>query len=322
MNEIAIPSTAKQIQAQKILKEYRETMLGSSLQNAVAQIPPKTLHQEIVCYVPDEGMQKLQSLGIREEVVFALPCVLKRNPRLLGYYRLLMGISEKQFYTVSSGLSSFRAMEHEGRIEPRSDEDVIGLCQAINGAMNVFLGAASDDSLKIDLNDLPLMTLGVYVDGVWRNIIGQQATLHVFNAIKTIVKEIVDCVTRDEEKRICFKGANDCRYGIFLGSDPDISVTENDDRKILCIEIKGGQDVANVHNRAGEAEKSHQKATQEGWREKWTLIYLSGLQEEQRNKLSTESPSTDRWFDINEVCAQSGQSYQDFKAAIISKLRA
>ncbi len=158
MNEIAIPSTAKQIQAQRILKEYRETMLGSSLQRTVAQISPKTLHKEIVNYVPVGGMKRLQALGIREEVVFALPCVLKTNPRLLGYYRLLMGISEKQFYTGSSGLSSFRPMERDGRIASHSDDDIIDLCKSINGAMNVFLGNASVDSLKMDLNDLPLMT--------------------------------------------------------------------------------------------------------------------------------------------------------------------
>ena len=74
-----------------------------------------------------------------------------------------------------------------------------------------------------------------------------------------------------------------------------------------------------VHNRAGEAEKAHLKAGQAGWREKWTVIYLVGLQHKQADKLLTESPSTDKWFDINEVCAQSGKTYDSFKNMLVSR---
>jgi hypothetical protein len=32
----------------------------------------------------------------------------------------------------------------------------------------------------------------------------------------------------------------------------------------VAVEIKGGKDYSNIHNRIGEAEKSHQKAKKEG----------------------------------------------------------
>jgi hypothetical protein len=36
-------------------------------------------------------------------------------------------------------------------------------------------------------------------------------------------------------------------------------------RSLAAIEIKGGRDYSNIHNRIGEAEKSHQKAEKQGY---------------------------------------------------------
>ena len=253
--------------------------------------------------------------------MFALPCVLKSNPTLLGYYRLLMGISEKQFYTSSTGLSIFKPMEHDGRITKNFEQEINNLCYAINFAMGNLLKSVNRSTLTQDLESLPLMTLGVYADGVWRNIIGTQAALHVFGTIKQIVKLSDADIITDEDKCLRFKNGAGAIYRVIPSSDPDISVflEEPSEEKLLCIEIKGGQDVANVHNRAGEAEKAHLKASQAGWPEKWTVIYLVGLQHKQADKLLTESPSTDAWFDINEVCAQSGKTYESFKHTLAVK---
>jgi len=46
---------------------------------------------------------------------------------------------------------------------------------------------------------------------------------------------------------------------------------------IVAIEVKGGTDVSNAHNRAGEAEKSHTKAKGKGFRDFWTIISKKGL---------------------------------------------
>ena len=321
MSDIVIPSTAKQIQTQKILHEYRERMLGSNLKATVATIDPDDLQAEITQFVNKESRLILQGLGIREEVVFALPCVLKSNPLLLGYYRLLMGISEKQFYTSSTGLSIFKTMEHDGKISAKVEMELNNLCYAINSTMSLLLNSTKCSNLAQDLTELPLMTLGVYADGVWRNVIGTQAALHVFGTIRQIVKSLRAEIVTDEDKCFRFKNSVGNVYRIVPSSDPDISIflEGQTEEKLLCIEIKGGQDVANVHNRAGEAEKAHLKAGQAGWREKWTVIYLVGLQRKQADKLLTESPSTDSWFDINEVCAQSGKTYDLFKSSLASR---
>lgn len=321
MNDIVIPSTAKQIQAHKILHKYRDRMLGENLKTTVATIDPDILQSEIAQFVNKDCRMILQGLSIREETMFALPCVLNRNPTLLGYYRLLMGISEKQFYTSSTGLSIFKTMEHDGKIAKNSKQELNNLCYAINSAVENLLKSVNCSALPQDLEALPLMTLGVYADGVWRNIIGKQAALHVFGTIKHIVKLSCAEIITDEDRCFKFKNGAGAIYRVIQSSDPDISVflEEPSEEKLLCIEIKGGQDVANVHNRAGEAEKAHLKASQAGWYEKWTVIYLVGLQHKQIDKLLTESPSTDAWFDINEVCAQSGKTYDSFKHALVMK---
>lgn len=318
MNDIVIPSTAKQIQTQKILHEYRDRMLGENLKIAVATIDPDILQSEIAKFVNKDCRMILQRLSVREETMFALPCVLNSNPTLLGYYRLLMGISEKQFYTSSTGLSIFKPMEHDGKITKNSEQEINNLCYAINSAMENLLKNVNHSTLTQDLKALPLMTLGVYADGVWRNIIGTQAALHVFGTIKQIVKSSDANIITDEDKCLRFKNGTGSIYQVIPSSDPDISIflEEPSEEKLLCIEIKGGQDVANVHNRAGEAEKAHLKTNQAGWLEKWTVIYLVGLQRKQADKLLTESPSTNAWFDINEVCAQSGNTYESFKHAL------
>ena len=48
-----------------------------------------------------------------------------------------------------------------------------------------------------------------------------------------------------------------------------------------------------AQNQAGEAENSHQKARKEG-RDFWTFISKTGLKVE---KLKSESPATNSWFD-------------------------
>lgn len=103
---------------------------------------------------------------------------------------------------------------------------------------------------------------------------------------------------------------------ISLGADPDVRIQERfgaDLRPKVAIEIKGGTDLANVHNRAGEAEKSHQKVKAHGYRDFWTVITTKGLD---LRKLQSESPTTTSWFDVLQVIARQGPDWDAFKSRI------
>lgn len=57
----------------------------------------------------------IASFGLRGEVFIPVPCVLRANPYLLGYYRLLLGLSQKETYN-KGPFGRFKAMEERGEI--------------------------------------------------------------------------------------------------------------------------------------------------------------------------------------------------------------
>ena len=123
-----------------------------------------------------------------------------------------------------------------------------------------------------------------------------------------------DHTTSQDERRITIRNASGRKVVIALASDPDIRIQEEfggELRNKVAIEIKGGTDVSNAHNRAGEAEKSHQKAKNEGFRDFWTIISKAGLNIE---KLRSESRTTNDWFDVAQVLGREGQDWNLFKS--------
>ena len=129
-----------------------------------------------------------------------------------------------------------------------------------------------------DISELPLLTLGAQLYDSNNNAIGNQATLDVFLSVVEIVKRYI--VTQDSTK-IIVHNASKRKVIIALSSDPDIRIQEEFEgrlRNILAIEIKGGTDVSNAHNRAGDAEKSHRKAKKQDFRDYWTIVSLAGVE--------------------------------------------
>ena len=80
-------------------------------------------------------------------------------------------------------------------------------------------------------------------------------------------------------------------------------------RNIIAIEVKAGVDFSNVHNRIGEAEKSHQKARADGYVERWTVVNVDRMDMAMAHR---ESPSTDRFYRLSQIDAGTGEEYQDF----------
>jgi hypothetical protein len=94
-----------------------------------------------------------------------------------------------------------------------------------------------------------------------------------------------------------------------LAPDPDLVIREDVQNSLVykvAIEIKGGADHANLHNRVGEAEKSHQKARADGAQDCWTII---DLKRANLVTLKQESPSTREWLDLNEVLEKKGAAW-------------
>lgn len=105
-----------------------------------------------------------------------------------------------------------------------------------------------------------------------------------------------------------------------LAPDPDIVIREEVNGQEVykvAIEIKGGSDRANLHNRVGEAEKSHSKARAAGAQDCWTVI---SLDKADMQRLHQESASTREWIDLNDVLRGAGPSWDRLTVLTISAM--
>lgn len=316
-DRILIPSPEIQVQFAVELQRTRGLWLADALRSVVRDLRIVDLDAELHQFVPDEALNILATRGLRAEMVFPVPLVLQGNPHLLGYYRLLSGHSQKAFYRRETGLSPFKAMETKGTIPSGATHRIAELCAAFSEPMAFLVGEIPRSHLGGKLfHELTLLSLGPQLRGGALNRIGQAATGHVFEIIETFLTE---WVVEKVEGRIEMVNPAGRRVVVAFAADPDIvmrtTMGDGNLRNILAIEIKGGTDISNIHNRLGEAEKSHQKARMNGFRECWTVINVPGLDPKQAK---VESPTTDRFYQLGDLRRGSGSEYEDFKNRIQS----
>lgn len=285
-----------------------------ALAEALGRIDPQQVKEEIAEYAPRDAQQILATAGIRDEHVFPTPVVLTSVPTLVGYYRLLLGLPRKSFYTTSSGMARFKAMEERGVITAKQAAALPQFCRAMCGALAELVRQLSPSIMPRDIQELPLLTLRSYFQGANNVLIGKQATADVFLSIKSIVAANV---VEHLPKKIVVRNAAARRVILSLAGDPDIRIEEEVSgtlSKKVAIEIKGGTDKSNAHNRAGEAEKSHVKAKIAGFRDFWTIIAKKGVDSA---RLQAGAPTTNSWFDVAQVLARQGPEWEEFCSRIV-----
>jgi len=110
---INLPSSKPQANVASYLEEFRKLYLQQALANALQSLDLRTVNEQLDQLAPAADLRQLASRGIRGEFVFALPAILTTKPNLLGYYRLLLGYSQKEFYQKSK-LARFERLEANG----------------------------------------------------------------------------------------------------------------------------------------------------------------------------------------------------------------
>src|ERR1043166_1134451 len=103
---INLPSSKPQANVVTFLEAFRKLYLQQALSNAIAAADLRAINAELDRLAPAEDLKALASRGIRGEFLFALPSLLKMKPNLLGYYRLLLGYSQKRAEEHTSELQS------------------------------------------------------------------------------------------------------------------------------------------------------------------------------------------------------------------------
>jgi len=311
-----VPSPELQVDFALLMKQIRESLLQDALNKTVRKLDIPDLDRDLANYVPTECLSILAAQGLRAELLFPVPIVLRANPRLLGYYRLLYGYSQKEFYTARTGVGPFKSMEERGRITVRNENGIDGLCAALCGSgQSLLLGLGTLKLSTRVLDELTLLTLGPQLRGganVKRGAVGIRV---VFNIIQNIVASAVSGTT---DARIEVLNAAGRKVIIAFAADPDIIIQVQmgtEYRKVIAIEVKAGIDFSNIHNRLGEAEKSHQKARLAGYTECWTVVNVEPFNLEMARQ---ESPTTNRFYRISDLLKPESPEYQDFRDRIIS----
>ena len=275
------------------LREVQGLYLDDALQRTVSSLDVVELDAQLARAVSRTSLTRVASFGIRGEVMFAVPCVLQACPFLLAYYRLLYGLSQKEFYK-SGRFSRFKRMEELGEIPERVHEQLPDLCKALIGTGELLVAAMDQLSLSM-VRDLQMLTLGAQFRGSQNTKLGQDATAEFYDMLGGVVGPYVQAKSqrtmtlRNESGRVVL---------IEFFSDPDVRITEqlaSSVRPLVSIEIKGGGDFSNIHNRLGEAEKSHLKAKKRGFFEFWTVVRVAV----DKAAAKQDSPTTTHFFNLD-----------------------
>jgi hypothetical protein len=317
MGEIIIPLPELQTDFARSLFTLRGLYLQYALRKTIQKCDIIKIDKELHKYTPKESLTEVASIGLRGELLFAVPHLLSKNPMLLGYYRLLLGFSQKAFYVSRLGLSPFKSMEEKGIISSKIIDSVPTLCMELNKSASFLLKSIGKGKITASLlHDLTLLSLGAQLRGGANNQFGIAAIVDVFEIVRAIVKH---SIVKSIDNAIELKNAAGRKVLIEFSSDPDIIIreemTRDSFRNIIAVEVKGGKDFSNIHNRIGEAEKSHQKARRKGYVECWTVVNVDNIDLKMAHH---ESPSTDRFYILSNLKDIKSSEYSDFFNRVIS----
>ncbi|MCL4502309.1 MAG: XcyI family restriction endonuclease [Deltaproteobacteria bacterium] len=295
-------------------QEIKNLYLGEALQEAIINMEIPILDNELANLVPTEYLRRVASFGIRGEAFFPVPYTIQTSPHLLGYYRLLYGISQKDFYNKST-FSRFKAFEQHGRIPFKVTNLIPALCKSLISTGQTLLDAINILSLDI-IRTLQIITIGPQLRGGILNKIGQDAIIEVYNLIKKIVEPYM---TSSTPRSITMRNEPGNTILVNFSADPDISIKEilpTDVNPIAAIEIKGGGDSSNIYNRIGEAEKSHEAARDSGFHHLWTIVRAAFNE----NTLRLKYPNlrTTQFFNLEMLTDNTSKEYQRFRELFCS----
>ena len=204
------------------LLNARRTMLQPALKVAVKAVGVRAINADLQRLVQSEALDHLAGLGLRGERVFPTPAVLRQAPSLIGYYRMLLGISRKEFrQTGRLGYGAWETAERDGRLSATLSAQLDDFCgQLIQPlAILVFVMGQFDDR---DLNDLALLTLGPTFQGGRLNVIGAAAAVEALSAMRSLV---TGPIVLDSNGVLRFQAPSGRIFEMIAGADPDIAVS-------------------------------------------------------------------------------------------------
>lgn len=313
MNKLQILKPDLQIAFFYRLKAIKEKYFIQPLSDTIKELDVTEIDKQLANYVEEKYLNKVASFSLRGELFFPIPYIIEANPFLIGYYRLLFGISQKEMFKGQFG--KFKRLEEKGEISDRTKPYIEELCKSLICTGQIFVDKLDVLSPNV-VAEMQLLTLGAQFRGTRNTEVGDSATKETFNLIQGLVTPYILNVDNNE---ILIQNTSNRKILIKFSGDPDIGIIElfsEGDIPLIAIEIKGGKDISNIHNRIGEAEKSHRKAKGEGYSQFWTIIRVDIDYE----VLHTESPTTTKFFHLDKIQESDSAEFEEFTRRLSSLL--
>lgn len=309
------PDPLLQLGFATLLEGARDKLLLSALRSTVATLPTTELDAQLAKFAPVKALAVLSGYGLRGETIFPVPLVLTSNPSLIGYYRLLLGYSQKQFYTSKTGASKLKTMEAKGVLTNKAGAVLDEACQEFARVADMLVqGLGSKLAGQALPHELCLLTLGAQFRGGANNQRGTDGIKAVFAVFQRVFEQETE---KAGERSLALRNAAGKVVKIELAGDPDVlintTMSDGQIRPVVAIEVKAGEDHSNIWNRVGEAEKSHLKAKNSGINERWTII---NDPQASADKLESMSPSTTRFYQLLELTDDESAAFSDFHSRV------
>ncbi len=198
--------------------------------------------------ISEKAWAHVQGISVKPQLVFAHPTLLQQNPKVSKYYRGISLLPQKQVGQLAASVSGW---EKGTRLQAVTNENALKVARLYNSIVSSIIEGHTGWTLDNGYRNI-IATMGISLDGTFRNKIGQMAEEAVKSRIRDWV-EMQGLILSKTGSPVQFR-LND---GITMryGSEPDIKFTR-EGRAIVTIEIKGGKDPAGALERLGAMQKS------------------------------------------------------------------
>lgn len=254
--------------------------------------------------------------SIHPVLVFCHPEVIRAIPPLITYYRCLAILPQKGAHRLAFSTQGFE----DGTRPNLTERQAARLSIILNGLISLLI--ESDSTWSLDTaRTAALLNLGSQINGSWRNEVGAEGSRRVkellishfiaeglvlaVNKVDSAGVESESLVTGDEVAPVdtirSFKIQNN--YTFIFGSEPDVSLKDENGILTSTIEVKYGLDPAGALERYGAAKKSFEEATREN-RRVHNIYLASCITPEVRRRIS-EDRLVNEDFNLTEVLADA-----------------
>lgn len=198
--------------------------------------------------ISPSAWQHVEKSGIEPRQVFAHPKLLQEHPEATLHYRGLALLPLKRMR--AAGAPDVKTWENKSLTRPVSPESALAVCRLCNTVICSIIEGSAEWTLENGYRNI-IANMGITLDGVFRNVIGQDAE----RLIKTKVEDWLHEQKLIERRKSRHTFMLSSGVTMIYGSEPDILFTR-EGRQVATVEIKGGRDPAGALERLGAMQKS------------------------------------------------------------------